>query len=137
MWFSIVPSCVSTEYMDVFCDFRNGGFRLLGDIICDLDELYSNQAILKNIVREDDSPELKFILRGIKYLSDYKETIVSNCIALLSPADMHKRRVDFNEAVKCAAALGERRFVLEVMPYAVRELAVGPAEKKKRRWFGL
>lgn len=137
VWYSVVPSCVSTEYMDVFCDFRNGGFRLLGDIICDLDELYSNQTILKNIVREDDSQELKFILRGIKYLSDYKETIVSNCIALLSPPDRRERRVDFNEAVKCAVALGERRFILEAMPYAVRELAVGSAEKKKRRWFGL
>ncbi|MBO4870121.1 MAG: hypothetical protein J5585_10465 [Clostridia bacterium] len=136
VWFSIVPSGVSTEYMDVFCDFRNGGFRLLGDILCDLDELYSNQKILKNIVRDGDSPELKFILSGIRHFSDYKETIVSNCIALLSPPDRRERRVDFDEAVKCAVALGERRFVLEVMPYSALEWTVGPAEKKKRRWFG-
>lgn len=38
-WYSIVPSGVSSEYLDIFCDFRNGGFRLLGDILCDLDEL--------------------------------------------------------------------------------------------------
>ena len=41
------------------------------------------------------------------------------------------------EAVKCAVALGERRFVLEVLPRTALELTVGPAEeKKKRRLFG-
>ena len=136
-WYSIVPSSVGSKYMDIFCDFRNGGFRLLGDILCDLDELYSNQKILKDIIRDGDSPELRYILGGIKHFDEYKETIVNRCIALLSPPDRRERRVDFDEAVKCAVALGERRFVLEVMPYAALGLTVGPAEeKKKRRWFG-
>ena len=41
------------------------------------------------------------------------------------------------EAVRCAAALGERRFILEVLPYSVGEASVGAGEKKKRRRFGL
>ena len=135
-WYSIVPSCVSNKYIDIFCDFRNGGFRLLGDIICDLDELYSNTEILKQVIRDNDSYELRYILSGVRYFSDYKEAIVRNCLALLSPPDRRERRVDFDEAVKCAVALGERRFVLEVMPYSALEWTVGPAEKKKRRWFG-
>ena len=135
-WYSIVPSSVGSKYIDIFCDFRNGGFRLLGDILCDLDELYSNQAILKNIIRDNDSYELQYILSDVKHFDDYKETIVNRCIALLSPPDRRERRVDFDEAVKCAVALGERRFVLEVMPYSALRLTVGPTEKKKRRWFG-
>ena len=135
-WYSIVPSGVSSEYIDVFCDFRCGGFRLLGDILCDLDELYDNQEIIRDIIKDNDPPELKAALHGALESSDYKERIVKNCIALLSPSDRNERRVDFGEAVKCAVALGERKFVLEVMPYAALELTVGPAEKKKRRLFG-
>lgn len=111
-------------------------FRLLGDIICDLDELYSNTEILKQVIRDNDSYELRYILSGVRYFSDYKEAIVRNCLALLSPPDRRERRVDFDEAVKCAVALGERRFVLEVMPYAALGWTIGPAEAKKRRWFG-
>ena len=135
-WYSIVPSGVSSEYLDVFCDFRCGGFRLLGDILCDLDELYDNQEIIRDIIKDNDPPELKAALHGALESSDYKERIIKNCIALLSPSDRYERRVDFGEAVKCAVALGERRFVLEVLPYAALGLTVGPAEKKKRRLFG-
>ena len=135
-WYSIVPPGVSSEYLDIFCDFRNGGFRLLGDILCDLDELYDNQENIKKVIRDNDSPELKAALQGALDSSDYKERIVKNCIALLSPSDKNKKRVDPEEAVKCAIALGERRFVLEVLPYAAVKLAVGPAETKKRRVFG-
>ena len=135
-WYSIVPPYVGREYMDVFCDFRNGGFRLLGDILCDLDEMYDNQEIKKQVIRKSDPPELKSALNGALDSSDYKERIVKNCIALLSPPDRNEKRVDPDEAVKCAIALGERRFVLEVLPYSALELALGPAETKKRRWFG-
>ncbi len=135
-WYSIVPSGVSSEYLNIFCDFRNGGYRLLGDIICDLDELYSNREIIREIIKCDDSPELKLILNGILSAADYKEVIIKKCISLLSPPDRHKLRVDPEEAVKCAIALGERRFVLEVLPYAALSLTVGPAKLKKRRLFG-
>ena len=84
-----------------------------------------------------DTPELKKLLHGALYASDYKEAIVKNCIVLLTPPDRREKRVDMDEAVRCAAALGERRFILEVLPYAVGEAAVGAGEKKKRRWFGL
>ena len=135
-WYSIVPLSTSDKYLDIFCDFRCGGFRLLGDILCDLDELYDNREIIRNVIRDNDTPELKMALHGALESTDYKERIVKNCIALLSPPDRNEKRVDFDEAVKCAVALGERRFILEVMPYAALGLTVGPAEKKKRRLFG-
>lgn len=136
-WYSVVPSSVSSEYKEIFCDFRCGGFRLLGDVICDLDELYQSRSVKKNAIKKSDTPELKKLLNGALYASDYKEAIVKNCIVLLTPPDRREKRVDMDEAVRCAAALGERRFILEVLPYAVGEAAVGAGEKKKRRWFGL
>ena len=136
-WYSVVPLCVSSEYKEIFCDFRCGGFRLLGDVICDLDELYQSRAVKKNAIKKSDTPELKKLLHGALYASDYREAIVKNCIVLLTPPDRREKRIDTDEAVRCAAALGERRFILEVLPYAVREVAVGTEEQKKRRRFGL
>ena len=136
-WYSIVPPGVGSGYMDVFCDFRKSGYRLMGDILCDLDELYSSIAIKKNAVKKDDGPYLKAILKSALKADDYKEKIIKTCVSLLSPSDMSEKRVDLKEAVKCAVALGERRFVLEVLPRTALELTVGPAEeKKKRRLFG-
>lgn len=111
-WYSVVPSCVSSEYKEIFCDFRCGGFRLLGDVICNLDELYQSRAIKKNAIKKSDTPELKKLLHGALYASNYKEAIVKNCIVLLTPSDRREKRVDMDDAV-------------------------GTEEKKKRRRFGL
>ncbi|MBQ7646042.1 MAG: hypothetical protein IJS94_02120 [Clostridia bacterium] len=135
VWYDILPINASKEYMELFCDFRNSGYRLLGDIICDLDDLYRSRAISKNAIKRDDSPDLKAILNGALYADDYREAIVRNCVARLSPPDRHQKRIDMIEAVKCAVALGERRFALEVMPYSVSEAAISTAENKKRRFF--
>ncbi|MBQ8045040.1 MAG: hypothetical protein IJ269_01660, partial [Bacteroidales bacterium] len=32
------PNADFYRYYDLLCDFRHGGFRLLGDIICDIDD---------------------------------------------------------------------------------------------------
>ena len=46
--------------------------------------------------------------------------------------------IDPEEAVRCAIALGERDFVLEVLPYATMTQAVGSGDNtKKRRFFGI
>ena len=137
-WYSIAPPGVGSGYIDIFCDFRKNGYRLLGNILCDLDELYTNREIKKNAIKKDDHPYLQAILKTALYADDYREAITRACIALLSPPDRNETRIDPAEAVKCAVALGERRFVLEVLPSAALALTVGPAEEKtkKRRLFG-
>ena len=131
VWYDILPSSASTQYKELFCDFRNSGYRLLGDVICDLDDLYRSRAIAKNAIKREDGPDLKAILKGALDSDHYREQIARNCVARLSPSDRRQKRIDFMEAVKCAAALGERRFALEVMPYAVMECAAEPTEQKK------
>lgn len=125
-------------YTDVFCDFRNGGYRVIGDIICDFDDMYRKMGIQKNITRKGDSKDLKKLLSGIENASDYKEHIIRNCINIIRPADKINC-LDYTDVVKCAVALGERQFVLEVLPSMVSDLSIDRSHiykinEPKKKW---
>lgn len=121
-------------YADLFCDFRCSGYRLLGDIICDFDDLYRTVGIQKHIfAQKNDSADMIKMLSGVQNAPDYKEQIIKNCISVMQPPTA-KEHFDFEEAVKCAIALGKRQFVLEVLPATVLSLVcIGNEEKKIRR----
>ena len=125
-------------YTDVFCDFRNGGYRIIGDIICDFDDMYRKIGIQKNITRKGDGQDLKKLLSGIENAPDYKEQIIRNCMNILHPADK-RNCIDYTDAVKCAVALGERQFILEVLPSVVSDLTVDRTHiykinEPKKKW---
>ena len=44
-----------------------------------------------------------------------------------------KERFDYEEALKCAIALGKRGFVLDVLPSVVAKVVSEPEETPKRR----
>lgn len=131
--YSICRTAKLYDYSDVFCDFRNGGYRIVGDIICDFDDMYRKMGIQKNITRKGDSKEMKNLLSGVKNAPDYKEQIVRNCINIIRPADK-KNCLDYTDVVKCAVALGERQFVLEVLPSVASDLTIDEPKKKWRLW---
>ncbi len=110
------------EYVDVFCDFRCGGYRILGDIICDFEEMYENIGKQKHFTaQKGDSKVLEKLLIGVKDSSDYKEQIIRNCINVIRPVDK-RNTLDYTDVVKCAVALGERKFVFEVLPSVALDL---------------
>ena len=118
----ILPTAGSGyRYMELFCDFRNSGFRLLGDILCDLDDFHSRQSIERHLVRKGDSPELQSLLRMDRAERDFTSAVIRNCRVVMQPPAT-KDRFDFHEAAKCAIALGKLRFVLEVLPGVLLEL---------------
>ena len=121
------------ELLDLLCDFRCGGCRLLIDIICDLDDLYRNAGIKKNAVRRDDSRDLKKLLNGAMQSADADETIIRNCINILRPLDRRETKIDLEDALKCSVALGERQFVLEVLPGVIYDNAVSDGNEPKKR----
>lgn len=48
-----------SDYLDVLCDFSRGGYRIVGDIICDLDDMHRNKGIKTNITKQKgDSKDL-------------------------------------------------------------------------------
>ena len=123
------------DYLEVFCDFRNGGYRIVGDIICDLDDMYRKMGMQKNFAKQKgDSKDLQMLLSNITTRADYKEQIIRNCMNIIRPLN-GKNCLDYTEVVKCAVALGKRQFVLEVLPSVVLEQAVDNNEAKpKKKW---
>jgi len=142
----ILPGMYGLEYTALFCDFRCGGYRILGDIICDMDDLHRSIQIQKNMFsQKGDSKDLIFMLNGIEKSRDYKEEIVHRCAQVLQPPTA-RENFDYEEAVKCAASLSKRQFILEVLPSTALSLTCDRSgiydyaenktkETKKRRIF--
>ncbi len=128
-------------YLDVLCDFSHGGYRIVGDIICDLDDMHRNKGIKANVTKQKgDSKDLQAMLSGIERADDYKAHIVRNCINVICPPSSRQNAIPFDDVVKCAVALGKRQFALEVLPATVlgltldRSHAFDELEPKKKKW---
>lgn len=137
---SMFPISADLSLVDLFCDFRNSGYRVFGDIICDFDDMYRKRGIRKHLTaQKGDSKDLILMLNGIESSRDYKTEIVKRCVAVMQPPSA-KVRFDFAEATKCAIALGKRQFAIEVLPHTLLEITLDrshvyeqPEEKKKVR----
>ena len=127
-----LPGC-----RDVLCDFRCGGYRVLGDILMDLEEQYRTAAIRKHKgVREEDTEQMRLMMHGAVDSPDYRQTLIQNCLNIISPTTGYGRgrsreRIDWDDAVKCAEALGKRSFLLEVMPSAALDLVIDCTEPEE------
>ena len=119
--YEVIGNAIDLSCRELFCDFRHGGYRLLGDIICDLDDMYRAKEIADHVKHQDDNKDLNALLSGTKRSSDYRHTVIHNCMRLLVPNYKGAERLDLNEVLKCSVALGERQFALKVMPSVVRE----------------
>lgn len=119
--YEIINGIFDASYRELFCDFRHSGYRILGDIICDLDDMYRAKEIADHVKHQDDGEDLSAQLSHTNQTGDYRKTVVSNCINLMTSHIKGAENLDLNEVLKCAVALGERQFALEVMPGAVLE----------------
>ena len=142
--YSLFTAVKIYSYADLFCDFSESGYRILGDIICDIDDMYRAMGLKKNLLHpKGDSMQMKLMLAGISQTGDYKAQIIRNCINVIRPFDRKKTALDYAEVVKCAVALGKRQFALEVLPTTVLELALDRShvykskeeKPEKKRWF--
>ena len=96
----------------VLTDFRYGGYRILGDIVCDYDDFYRKRGMRQaRLRREDDSEDLRALLDGedLMYRTSYKAQIGSRC------RERIREHMDTDLALRCAIALGKRKFALEVL----------------------
>ena len=131
------------RYTDLFCDFSESGYRVLGNIICDIDDVHRAIGLKKNLLHQKgDSKQMKTMIAGVSRAGDYKAQIKRNCMNVIRPIDRSKESIGYEDVVKCAVALGKRQFTLEILPNTVLELALDRShvfkEKdvpKKKRWF--
>ena len=142
--YSLFTSAKIYRYTDLFCDFSESGYRILGDIVCDIDDMYRAIGLKKNLLHQKgDTTQIKTMFAGVGCAGDYKAQIKSNCMNVIRPIDRKKIVLDYAEVVKCAVALGKRQFALEVLPITVYELALDRShiykleeeEPAKKRWF--
>ena len=139
-FFHVIPY----GYRDALCDFRGGGYRLLGDILEDIDAQLQDEGRRKfKGLRKDDTEQMKRLMNGAADDADYRQRLIDNCRRIIHPTIRHEPgevldQIDWVEAVKCAEALGKRSFMLEVMPVAVLELVIDrsqPEKTEKKAWW--
>lgn len=140
-FYEITDSVWDANIVRLFCDFRCGGYRMLGDVISDFDDMHRNRSLKKNYLsQKGDTPQMKAMVSGIKHTADAKNQIISNCKHIMFPIRTRNAAPSLNpeDVVKCAVALGKRKFALEVLPDIVLRLTLDSSipseEPKKKKW---
>lgn len=99
----------SEPLFDLFSDFRCGGYRILGDLLCDIQEENTAQE-RKQLVRPGDSPAFTAMMEDSqREPRRYREVAASRCRALLDEI------VKPATAVRYVAALGRRSLLWELL----------------------
>ena len=100
---------------DLLADFRFGGYRVLSDLICDIDDENAARE-RKQLVRNGDSPAFISLMEAYRSKSNtqtYREAVSVRCRELL---DGILKPV---AAVRYVVALGKRDLLWELLPDAV------------------
>ena len=106
-----LPEAEFIDYYDLLADFRFGGYRILGDLICDIDDENMAQE-RKQMFRENDSMAFTAMMRAYAdrpFSQTYRETVAEKCRELLD------RIVRPDIAVRYVVALGKRALLWELL----------------------
>ena len=99
------------NYYIMLSDFRNGGYRLLGDLICDIDDenIANNR---KQLIRDTDSIEFCEMMQAYIDKSNsksYRDAVSEKCRELLD------KIVKPTIAVQYVVALGKRNLLFDLL----------------------
>lgn len=108
------------DFFPLLSDFRFGGYRILGDLICDVDD-ENNAEKNRKLHRPRDSEAFQAMMQA--YLDkprsqSYKDAVAKVCRKRLD------KIVKAHFAVFYVVALGKRRLLWDLLPDAVEENAV-------------
>ena len=112
-------------YGELLCDFRAGGYRILGDLLLDVERENRLEAS-RQLHRAGDSEQMEEMLESYENKTaqeSYREAAARGCRQYL------ERHIQPKLAVQCAAALGKRSFLWDVLLDAV----LATARKEERR----
>lgn len=104
---------IAYSYGELFCDFRGSGFRILGDILLDLDAVYRHDIGMSRWTKANDSPLLKKLLSGCDETKDPYWRIHENLIELLRTVGLAQYKWRFFSGVSLAYVSGHRDFAVE------------------------
>lgn len=106
-----LPEEAFRAYDCLFSDFRMGGYRVLGDIICDIDDA-NRQADKAKLHYKHDTPEMTAMIDAYNNRipgTDYREAVAETCrvcIARITPPF---------QAIRYAEAMDRRDFIFDVL----------------------
>ncbi len=108
------------DFFPLLSDFRFGGYRILGDLICDVDD-ENNAEKNRKLHRPRDSEAFRDMIQaylGKPQSQSYKDAVAKMCRKRLD------RIVKPHFAVFYVVALGKRKLLWDLLPDAVEENAV-------------
>lgn len=120
-----LPGDIVDAYGELLCDFRAGGYRILGDLLLDV-ERENRLETSRQLHRAGDSEQMEEMLESYENKTaqeSYREAAARGCRQYL------ERHIQPKLAVQCAAALGKRSFLWDVLLDAV----LATARKEERR----
>lgn len=120
-----LPASLVDSYGELLCDFRAGGYRILGNLLLDVERENRLQAS-RQLHRAGDSEQMAEMLESYENKTareSYREAAARGCRQYL------ERHIQPKLAVQCAAALGKRGFLWDVLLDAV----LATARKEERR----
>lgn len=100
------------DIYDLLTDFRFGGYRILGDIVCDMEDENTGRE-KKQLFRESDSKAFTAMMRAFadKFASrSYRDAVTAKCRELLTAI------VRPTLAVRYVVALGRRDLLWDLLP---------------------
>ena len=120
-----LPADIVDAFGELLCDFRAGGYRILGDLLLDV-ERENRLETSRQLHRAGDSEQMEEMLESYENKTvqeSYREAAARGCRQYL------ERHIQPKLAVQCAAALGKRSFLWDVLLDAV----LATARKEERR----
>lgn len=119
-----LPAQLVESYEELLGDFRAGGYRILGDLLLDI-ERENRLQVYRQLHRPEDSEQMKEMVQCYENRTSresYREAVARGCRQHL------ERHIHPKRAVPCALALGKRRFLWDVLLDAV----LATARKEER-----
>ena len=103
------PECM--DWYDLLTDFRSGGYRILGDLVCDIDDENTQQE-RKQLIRDTDSADFTAMMTAYmekSFSDDYKKAVSKQCRKQL------ERIIKPAAAVPYVVALGKRNLLWDLL----------------------
>ena len=107
-----LPEPEFEDVYDLLTDFRCGGYRLLGDLVCDMEDENTGRE-KKHLFRESDSKAFTAMMRAFADKSasrSYRDAVTAKCRELLTAI------VRPTLAVRYVVALGRRDLLWDLLP---------------------
>ena len=114
---TLLPESMFEDYIDLLCDFRSGGFRLIGDILLDI-HAENTAADRKRYTRDGDSDQFRAMMNAYlrkPFSMSAREAVSAKCREII------KDITDPGDAVRYFAALGKRKQMFDILLDKIEE----------------